>query len=55
MGLLGPCEWPVLGYGENHGGNLDDASIKATRVQVSGEQKKGEGEVRKLFVEGFFA
>jgi len=28
MGLLGPCEWPVLGYGENRSGNLDDASIK---------------------------
>ena len=33
MGLLGPCEWPVPGYGENHSGNLDDASIKATRCR----------------------
>jgi hypothetical protein len=31
IGLLGPCEWPVLGYGKNHSGNLDDASIKAIR------------------------
>jgi hypothetical protein len=31
MGLLGPCEWPVLGYGDNYSGNLDDASIKAAR------------------------
>jgi Domain of unknown function (DUF4397) len=32
-GLLGPCEWPVLGYSENHSGNLDDATVKATRCR----------------------
>src|SRR5215469_13256 len=33
-GLPGPCERPVPGYGENHSGNLDDASIKATPGSV---------------------
>jgi len=30
---MGLCEWPVPGYGENRSGNLDDASIKATRCR----------------------
>jgi hypothetical protein len=38
---VGPCERPVLGYGENKSGYLDDASIKGSTVLGYGENKSG--------------